>query len=113
MAEGEDVLRPVVARERRADGLHGGAASRIAVLGEVFRRLVAGHDRADDLHPGAPGNVGHDMMQLHVHLHERFLHPLHVRRRRVDQALAMTQVRPQSDDPLTRAKAPTQQSVLM
>jgi len=38
------------------------------------------------------------MMELQVHLHERLLHVLDVRRRVLDQALAMAKVRAQRDD---------------
>ena len=42
---------------------------------------LAGHDRPDDGHAGDAGDVGYHVMQLQVHLHQRLLHVLNVRRR--------------------------------
>jgi len=41
----------------------------------------APHDCPNDRHAGDAGNVGDDMMQLQVHLRQRLLHVLNVRRR--------------------------------
>jgi hypothetical protein len=57
--------------------------------------------------PG-PGNVGHDVMQLHVHLHQCLLHVLDVRGREVQQRFSLAQIVAQCDDPTLRTKAGSQ-----
>jgi hypothetical protein len=53
-------------------------------------RALARHDCPNDA--GYAGNVGHDMMQLQVHLHQRLLHMLDMRRCVVQQPLPMTEI---------------------
>lgn len=53
------------------------------------------------------------MMQLKVHLHERFLHVLDVRRRILQQALALPKVRPERRPRLGRVKAASQEAILV
>ena len=71
------------------------------------------HDRTHDLHSGHAGDVGHHVMELDIHLHERLLHALDVRRRLVDQAFAMAEQRPKSHHALVRAEAAAEQPMLM
>jgi hypothetical protein len=53
------------------------------------------------------------MVQLHVHLHKRFLHMLDVRRSILQQALAVPEVRPQGSEAIGRLETPPEQPVLM
>ena len=87
------MLGPVVAGERLTNRLVGFLATAVTVLGKNVRIVYPLDDRADDAHPGEPGDVAYDVVQLDVHLHERLLHVLDVRRPVVDQAFAVTQVR--------------------
>jgi hypothetical protein len=50
-------------------------------------------DGANDPHAGNAGDIGDDMMQLHIHLHERLLHVLNVRGCVIDDALSVTEQR--------------------
>jgi hypothetical protein len=52
-------------------------------------------------------------MQLDIHLHQRLLHVLDVRRRVLHHAFPMTQDRPQTSERLARTKTGAQQSVLV
>jgi hypothetical protein len=63
--------------------------------------------------PGDSRDIRDDVVQLHVHLHERLLHVLNVRGRIVDQPLTMAQVRAQPHDAVARTETPAQQPVLM
>ncbi len=47
-------------------------------------------------------------MQLHVHLHERFLHVLNVGGGVVDQSLSMAKIGAQTDQTVAGTKAPSQ-----
>ncbi len=48
------------------------------MLGEHDGIALAGDDGSDDLHSGRAGDVGDDVMELNIHLHERLLHVLNV-----------------------------------
>ena len=113
VAEGEDVLGAIVPRERLADGLLRGGAPDVAVLGQRVGRVVAGDDGPDDAHARDARDVGDDVVQLDVHLHERLLHVLNVRGGVLDEPFAMAQVGAQPDDPVARAEAAPEQPVLM
>ncbi len=88
-------------------------APAVAVLGKDLGVANAAHDCSDDLHARDAGDVGDHVVQLDVHLHERLLHVLDVRRSVVDQALAMTQEGSKPDELFARAEAAAQQTVLM
>jgi len=75
--------------------------------------MGAGHDGADDPHPRHPGDVGHDVVQLHVHLHQRLLHMLDVRRGIVYQAFSMAQVGAELNDPVARTETAPKQAMLV
>jgi hypothetical protein len=52
------------------------------------------HDRADDGHARHAGDVCHHVMELQVHLGQRFLHVLDVGGRRIQQALTQPEIGP-------------------
>ena len=75
-----------------------GLAALVAQGGQHGRVSLAGHDGADDAQAGRAGDVGDDVVQLQVHLRQRLLHVLDVRRGVVQQALALAQVGAQRGD---------------
>ena len=75
--------------------------------------MVATDDGADDPQSGGAGDVGDDVVKLHVHLHERLLHVLNVGGGVLHEAFAMAQVRAQPRHPVARAEAATQQAMLV
>lgn len=83
------MLGAIVPRERLTDRLCRGGAPGVTIFGELLGRVVARDDRPDGPHARDPGDVRDDVVQLHVHLHERLLDVLHVGRCVVDQPLAM------------------------
>lgn len=69
----EDVLGAIVAGE---------------CLASLLLLRLASHNRMDDLHSGLARDVRNDILKLHVCLHQRSLHVLNVRRRKLNHALA-------------------------
>jgi hypothetical protein len=74
---------------------------------------LALHDRPDDGHAGDSGNIGHDMMQLQVHLRQCLLHVLDVCRRIIQQPLPLSEVGTQTGDFGLGTEAGTQQAVFV
>ena len=68
---------------------------------------------ADDPHAGHPHDIRDRVLQLHVHLHQGLLHQLNVRRRRIDEPLAVPQDRPQPQKALVRTEAAAEQTILV
>ena len=99
------MLFPTVAHQRVPDRLDARLAAGVAVLGQLHRVAVPRDNRAHDAHPRLPRDVGHDVMQLDVHLHQGLLHVLDVRRRGLQQPLALARIRPQRHYLLLRAEA--------
>jgi hypothetical protein len=102
------MLGAIIASERRTHGVHRGFTAHIAIGGQCRRVVLAGDDGPHDLHSGHPSDICHHMMQLQVHLHECFLHVLDVRRRLLQQALALTEVRAERRPCLGWVEAPPQ-----
>ena len=76
LGQGEDVLLPVVANQRLTNRLHRRMTPPITMGGQNIRIALTRHDRPDDGHASYAGDIGHDMVQLKVHLHQRLLHVL-------------------------------------
>src|SRR6266581_8383440 len=75
-SEIEQVLLAPRAGEVLRDLLDGLTAAAVAMRGQTCWVALARNDRSDDRHPGGAGEIGDGTMHLHVHLVERFLHPL-------------------------------------
>ena len=65
------------------------------------------------VHAGHAGDVGDDMMQLQVHLHQRLLHVLNMRRRIIQQPLPLPEVGAQPGDFGLGPEARPQQAVFV
>jgi hypothetical protein len=63
----------------------------------------ARQDRLHDSHPRLARNVRHYVVQSQIHLLERLLHMLDVRRRALDQHLPLSDLTPQYYDLIRRA----------
>jgi hypothetical protein len=59
-------------------------------LGQHRRIALAGKDSVDDSQAGQTGDVTNHMVQLQIHLVERFLHVLNVRRCHLDKVVAVS-----------------------
>ena len=103
----------VIAAERLLDRLNIGTTSQIAQGRQHSGITFAGQDRTDDPHPGRPGDVGNDVVNLQVHLHQSLLHVLDMRCRILEQTLALTDIRSQLGDPTLGPKAGAQQTIRM
>ena len=103
----------VIAAERLLDRLNIGTTSRIAQGRQHSGITFAGQNRTDDPHPGRPGDVGNDVVNLQVHLHQSLLHVLDMRCRILEQTLALTDIRSQLGDPTLGPKAGAQQTIRM
>ena len=92
LSESKDVLLTPVSGQRGSDLRFRGMAAPIAMGGQDDRISFTRNHGADDPHPGLARYVGHYVMELNVHLHQRFLHVLDVRRTVVQQVLALAQI---------------------
>ena len=105
LGEHEDMLGPIVPRERGHNLVLRRMTPIVAMLREPARIALAGHDVAQDAQAGHAGDVADDERQLHVHLDERFLHALDVRARALDERRPMPEIRAERDDVIGRSKA--------
>ena len=110
LPEPKDVFRSIVPRERGDDLGLGRVAPIVAVLGELLRVAVAGHDVAKDPQPRDTRDVTHDEGQLDVHLHQRLLHALDIGPRRLDEGLAVSEIRAEGDDAISGPEAAAQKA---
>ena len=72
----EDVLFPPVALQRLGDGRLVGLDPGVAQLRQSSRVPLATHDCLHDVHAGLAGDIADDVVELHVHLGQGFLHML-------------------------------------
>ena len=107
------MLFAIIADQRLADRLQRGIAPRVAIGGQHRRVTLPGYDRADDGHAGRTGDVGHHVMKLQVHLHQRLLHVLDVRGGIVQQSLALAQIGPHGCNLAFQPEAGSEQAVFM
>ncbi len=107
------MLFAIIADQRLADRLQRGMAPRVAIGGQHRRVTLPGYDRADDGHAGRTGDVGHHVMKLQVHLHQRLLHVLDVRGGIVQQSLALAQIGPHGCNLAFQPEAGSEQAVFM
>lgn len=84
------MFRLVIAHQGTLDGLNARFAAGIAQGCQLRRVALAGDNRPDDPHAGGPGNVGDHMVQLQVHVGERLLHVLDMRRGVIEVAFSQT-----------------------
>src|SRR5215216_1234579 len=89
LTQSKPMLTAGVTGERCSYRLFRRFAACIAVGGQHSRIMLTGHNRSHDLHPRRPGNVRAHVMQLQMHLHQRFLHVLDVSGGILPEALAM------------------------
>ena len=113
LGQGEDVLLPVVADQRRAQGRERGLAAPVAQGGQAVRIALAGDNGPDDAQPRLAGDVSHHVLELQVHLDQRLLHVLDVGGGGFQEALALAQIRAQGGDLALRVEAGPQKPVLM
>ena len=101
------LLTPVSGQCGSDLGLRGMAAP-ITMGGEDGRVSFTRNHGADDPHPGFARHIGHHVIELDVHLHQRLLHMLDVRRTVVEQALALAQIGAQRGQLALRSEAGAQ-----
>ena len=75
---------------------------------ECRRIALARYNAANDAHPCRTRDVGHDMVQLDIHLHQGLLHVLNVGGGDLDESFTMTKYRANCADGLLRAKRSAQ-----
>ena len=92
LSESKDVFLTPVPGQRGNDLRLRGMAAPITMGGQYGRISFTRNQGGDDPHPGFAGHVGHHVMELDVHLHQRLLHMLDVRRTVVQQALTLAQI---------------------
>jgi hypothetical protein len=69
-------------------------------MGSECRRIaLARHNAANDAHPCRTRDVGHDVVQLDIHLHQGLLHVLNVRGGIVQQPFSLAQIGAQCRQP--------------
>ena len=105
-------LTPVSGQRGSDLGLRGMAAP-ISMGGQDGRISFTRNHGADDTHPGLARDVGHHVMELNVHLHQRLLHVLDVRRPVVQQALALAQIGAQCGQLALGSEAGAQQPIFV
>lgn len=109
----KDVLLAVVADQRGLDRLHRRFAADIPESGKNFRITLAFNDGTDDPHARRTRDVGDDMMQLQVHLHQRLLHVLDVSGGILGEPFPLPHVGAQGGDLRLRAETAAEQAVGM
>jgi hypothetical protein len=75
------MLRAIVSGQCSPNYIFGRLAAAAAELREHRGISLAAADRADDAKAGEARDVADNVMQLNIHLHQRLLHVLDVRRR--------------------------------
>jgi hypothetical protein len=104
------VLGSIVALERLRDGLDRRLAASVAISREYLRITCPVKNRTDDAHADLAGDVGDDVLQLHIHLRQCPPHLLDMGGCVIEQTLALAQVGAQSGEVARRMKAPAQQA---
>ena len=92
LSESKHVLLTPVSGQRGSDLLLRGMAAPITIGGQHGRISFTRNHGADDAHAGFARHVGHHVMELNVHLHQRLLHVLDMCRRVVQQPVPLPQV---------------------
>src|ERR1051326_694137 len=98
LAKGKEVLVTVVPYQRFHDGFPRGSDTPVS---ELSQPLGITFTRQDGVHNGqtrGPGEVADNVMDLKIHLVERFLHVLKMNRGHLDQAVAMAPERAEGTD---------------
>ncbi len=113
LAQSEHVFGAVVPVERGLDCFHRRLAPSIPEFGKCAGVPLPIDDRADDAHAGQTRDVSDNVVQLHVHEHQRLLHVLKVRRGIVHDALAVAKQRSKARDAVARPEAASKESVLV
>jgi hypothetical protein len=88
-------------------------AAAVAMRSECRRIALARHNAANDAHPTRTRDVGHDVVQLDIHLHQGLLHVLNVRGGIVQQPFSLAQVGAQCRQLAFRSEAGPQQPVFV
>lgn len=111
LAQREDVFIAPVSGQGGTDCLCAGMTPNVTHLGKGGGVALAVGDGPDNTHARGPGDVGDDVVQLHIHLHQRLLHVLNMRCRVLDQSLTLPHIGAQRGDPGLRAKTASQETV--
>lgn len=101
------MLLAVVADQRSLDRVHRGFAADIPERGKGLRITLAADNGTDDPHAGRTSDVGDDMMQLQVHLHQCLLHLLDMGSGILSEPFPLANIGAQSGDLSFGAEAPT------
>src|SRR5207245_6094385 len=80
-----------------------------APFSKCVRISLASEDVAEDCQAGHAGNVADHMLQLEVHLRQRFLHMLDMLRRRGEQHGALAEITAQHADLVGRTEGASEQ----
>ena len=112
-SESENVLLTPVSSPRGSDLRLRGMAAPITMGGQHGRVSLTRDYGADDPHAGFSRHVGHHVMELDVHLHQRLLHMLDVRRTVVQQALTLAQIGAQRGQLALGSEAGAQQPIFV
>ena len=88
LAQGEEVLRPVVPHERFGDGLPGGLDAAVAVRASTCGSRSPARIASRMARPVTPGDVAEDVVELEVHLVEGLLHVLGVGGRQTESRVS-------------------------
>lgn len=63
--------------------------------GSILKDRAHPDNSSDDRETGDASDIRYGMMQLHIHLHQRFLHMLNMRSPVFSQAFSLPQIRPE------------------
>ena len=92
LGQGKDVLLAIVAGQGGAERLQRRVTTRVALGCQNIWITFSGNDGADDPHTRGTRNIGHDVMELQVHLRQRLLHVLNVSCGVVQQPFPLAQI---------------------
>jgi hypothetical protein len=109
--EVEQVLLAPVPSKMFGDLLRGFTATRVAQRRQTSGISIAGHDGADDRHARLAGDITDGVMDLHVHLIQRLLHPLHAASPLLHEVRLLALERSQANDGVAGPERTPEQTV--
>jgi hypothetical protein len=113
LGEGENMFGAVISLQRLGNGVLAGFNAIVPIQGEGPRVAFSSHNGADNAQARHAGNITHHVVQVEMHLVERFLHMLHMLRRHLAQTVTMAHQTPELTDGLRGPKRRCSQPLTM
>src|SRR6266545_6049900 len=109
LGQGKQMLLPPIALQRPCNGRLVVFTPIVPELGQRLSMALASQDGADDRQPGDASDVADHMLQLDVHLRQRFLHMLDMLGGMGKQHRALPQITAEDADLISRPEGASEQ----